>query len=182
MATLVVHHANKGGNDFRGSSNLATTFEVIIGLTRKHDVLAETTGGARFALEFTKFRDERSECVRPQDVELGRTDRDPEWLFHASEGELHQAIAHIIKAGKVSSAQELGQHLPKRLWPAANRQSSKPPGKSWCYDRFNEAVAAGAIDRTAATNAMRAARDAPLGAVDAFEDDPELPPGHPCSF
>jgi hypothetical protein len=168
MATLVVHHANKGGNDFRGSSNLATTFEVIIGLTRKNDVLAETTGGARFALDFTKFRDERSECVKSQDVELGRTNGDPEWLFHASEGELRQAIAHIIKAGKVSSPQELGQHLPKRLWPSSNRLTGKPPAKSWCYDRFNEAVAAGAIDRNQASNAMRAARDNPPE----FDDDP----------
>jgi hypothetical protein len=168
LATLVVHHANKGGSDFRGSSNLATTFEVIIGLTRKHDVLAETTGGARFALDFTKFRDERSECVRSQDVELMRVDGRPVWEFLASEGELHQAIAQIIRTGKVSSAAELGPHLPKRLWPASNRQTGKPPGKSWCYDRFNEAVAAGAIDRNQASNAMRAARDNPPE----FDDDP----------
>ena len=32
-AAILVHHSGKGGNDYRGSSKLATTFEVIAGLT-----------------------------------------------------------------------------------------------------------------------------------------------------
>lgn len=34
IACVLVHHSNKGGETFRGSSKLATTFEVIIGLMK----------------------------------------------------------------------------------------------------------------------------------------------------
>lgn len=53
IATILVHHANKGGKGMRGSTALETTFEVILGLKRPKVV---APGEACFHTEFTKFR------------------------------------------------------------------------------------------------------------------------------
>ena len=54
VATMLVHHANKTGEDFRGSSKLAATFETIIKLER----LKEETehGAAQFRVRWDKVR------------------------------------------------------------------------------------------------------------------------------
>lgn len=54
VATMLVHHANKTGEDFRGSSKLAATFETIILLER----LKEETehGAAQFRVRWDKVR------------------------------------------------------------------------------------------------------------------------------
>jgi hypothetical protein len=54
VATMLVHHANKTGEDFRGSSKLAATFETIILLER----LKEETehGVAQFRVRWDKVR------------------------------------------------------------------------------------------------------------------------------
>jgi hypothetical protein len=54
VATMLVHHANKTGEDFRGSSKLAATFETIIMLER----LKEETGhgAAQFRVRWDKVR------------------------------------------------------------------------------------------------------------------------------
>ncbi|OOY27920.1 hypothetical protein BMI90_08430 [Thioclava sp. L04-15] len=53
IATILVHHANKNGRDMRGSTALATTFEVILGLQRPK---VAAPGEACFQTVFTKFR------------------------------------------------------------------------------------------------------------------------------
>ncbi|MEX1662207.1 AAA family ATPase [Thioclava sp. 15-R06ZXC-3] len=53
IATILVHHANKGGKGMRGSTALETTFEVILGLQRPKVV---APGEACFHTNFTKFR------------------------------------------------------------------------------------------------------------------------------
>jgi putative DNA primase/helicase len=53
LTSILVHHARKDGKELRGSTALATTFEVIIGL--KKPVLPPP-GKACFNLEFDKFR------------------------------------------------------------------------------------------------------------------------------
>jgi RecA-family ATPase len=52
-AVILVHHANKGGGNYRGSTGIATTFEVIIGLTRPDDGVVDR---ADFRLQFDKHR------------------------------------------------------------------------------------------------------------------------------
>jgi hypothetical protein len=54
VATMLVHHANKTGEDYRGSSKLATTFETIIKLEPlREDV---EPGTAQFRVRWEKVR------------------------------------------------------------------------------------------------------------------------------
>jgi KaiC/GvpD/RAD55 family RecA-like ATPase len=54
VATILVHHANKTGEDFRGSSKLAATFETIIKL--EPDEQATDRSAAQFRARFQKVR------------------------------------------------------------------------------------------------------------------------------
>lgn len=74
-ACLLVHHTNKGGEEFRGSSRIATTFETLALLKattpppfgaeeeEQEEGEAETTTSA-FTLEWRKFRGRRDDSVR----------------------------------------------------------------------------------------------------------------------
>lgn len=53
LTSILVHHARKDGKELRGSTALATTFEVIIGLKRP---ALPPPGKASFNLVFEKFR------------------------------------------------------------------------------------------------------------------------------
>lgn len=70
VAAIVVHHSGKSGTTYRGSSKLATTFEVILGL-QSSEALAGHDGAA-FRLDWTKFRGERTDATRSRDVRLVR--------------------------------------------------------------------------------------------------------------
>ncbi len=54
IATILVHHANKTGDDFRGSSKLAATFETIIKLERLKEDAEQ--GEAQFRVRWDKVR------------------------------------------------------------------------------------------------------------------------------
>ncbi len=54
VATMLVHHANKTGGDFRGSSKLAATFETIILLERLREEAEH--GAAQFRVRWDKVR------------------------------------------------------------------------------------------------------------------------------
>jgi KaiC/GvpD/RAD55 family RecA-like ATPase len=60
VTTIVLHHANKGGSSYRGSTGIATTFEVIIGLQRPKTTAHDKT---EFTLAFEKFRGKRDESL-----------------------------------------------------------------------------------------------------------------------
>jgi AAA domain len=62
VAVIVVHHAGKNSKAFRGSSNIATTFERILGVVRNETAPA-TCIDATATLD--KFRDEVPEGFRP---------------------------------------------------------------------------------------------------------------------
>ena len=53
-AVLVVHHANKGGEQYRGSSKIPVMFDAIVRL--QPDTSAHDVDGAAFLLDFTKTR------------------------------------------------------------------------------------------------------------------------------
>ena len=57
VATMLVHHANKAGDNFRGSSKLAATFETIVKLERpESDTSAGDSDDARFRVAWQKVR------------------------------------------------------------------------------------------------------------------------------
>lgn len=177
IATILVHHANKGKSDFRGSSNLATTFETIMGLTPRNDAL-QLQEGARFNLDFTKYRDRRSALVRTQDVDLMHTEAGPVWRFEASAAELHDAIAAVLKSGKVTNIPDLVEHLPASFWPEANQRSGKRPAKTWCYDQVKTMVAAGVMTKGDVKAALRPWQEDDLGAArgDPYKQEEEAEP------
>ena len=67
IGCVLVHHSGKSGETYRGSSKLATTFEVILGLRAIEDM---ASSGAAFKLDWTKYRREPCEAVRSRDVRL----------------------------------------------------------------------------------------------------------------
>lgn len=71
IACILVHHTNKSGDNYRGSSKLATTFEVIQGL-KSVDPAAAPEGGIAFDVTWDKFRGKRfHEVTMPQTVRFG---------------------------------------------------------------------------------------------------------------
>ena len=62
IATILVHHSRKDGKEARGSSAIATTFEVIIGLEKPK---TPVIGKASFLLSFGKFRAKGDETLAP---------------------------------------------------------------------------------------------------------------------
>ena len=78
IGCVLVHHSGKDGGTYRGSSKLATTFEVILGLKPLDSVA--TSAGAAFRVEWTKYRREPCEAVRSREVRLVKgQDGAPRW-------------------------------------------------------------------------------------------------------
>jgi len=133
VGCVVVHHANKGGQHFRGNTMLATTFEVIIGLKQDRSRAAlDTSGTTRFALEWTKFRGRRDASVGDRSVHLGVSDGKPAWVSERQEDELLEALAALIKTSEHRTQEEVGRALPKHLWPG-----EAPPSAGWISKQFN---------------------------------------------
>lgn len=99
VATILVHHAGKSRtrNDFRGSSKLATTFEVIMGLKPMDESAKQTAWGTGFAIQWDKFRQKPDERVALMDVRLDTSDPDhPRWLFaEAEDADLMKLVAAV---------------------------------------------------------------------------------------
>jgi hypothetical protein len=68
IATILIHHANKVGKAFRGSTKLAATFEVILGLTETDEaVLSQSLA---FKIDWQQYRGKRNDATIPMKVQL----------------------------------------------------------------------------------------------------------------
>jgi len=104
-ACILVHHSGKKGNNYRGSSMMGTTFEVIIGLKPRDDAKART--GASFTIEWDKYRGEPDSRCAPMDVWL---DQDG-WHYESSvEDDLSLMLAELRK-GDYATQSELATAL-----------------------------------------------------------------------
>jgi hypothetical protein len=84
VACIMVHHAGKMGNTYRGSSNIGTTFERILGIIHDPEEAA-TKLSAKVKLE--KFRDEAPEGFSPEfHLELPKPEHGekPRWVVKDS--------------------------------------------------------------------------------------------------
>ena len=74
IACLLVHHTAKASDNYRGSSKLATSFDVMIGLKGVNCLReGESCDTTRFILSFTKYRGKKDESVsRELEVSLER--------------------------------------------------------------------------------------------------------------
>jgi KaiC/GvpD/RAD55 family RecA-like ATPase len=109
-ACVLVHHSGKTGEDYRGSSKLATTFEAIIGL-RPQESSAMSNGGATFRIEWTKFRRRRSEATRSRVVQLREGELGWQWDVQATEDDEIDRMLEALKTCLFTTQTALGQHL-----------------------------------------------------------------------
>jgi hypothetical protein len=89
VAVLLVHHSNKNGNTYRGSTSIAATFEIIMGLQKPDGAMVDQ---ADFLLKFDKHRARGSGKLAVRRFTLG----DAQWDVTEDQDELlHKLIAAI---------------------------------------------------------------------------------------
>jgi hypothetical protein len=110
VACILVHHAGKAGNDYRGSSKLATTFEVIIGLIRPegHPV----TDGAVFELLWKKYRGRPTATTRDAEMRLGETAEGVAgWTSKPTASSEMLAVVDAVRSGSFNTQQQIADAL-----------------------------------------------------------------------
>jgi RecA-family ATPase len=105
IATVLVHHANKGGLSFRGSSKLAATFEVILGLTKNEKAL--TQKGVSFKLAWEKYRGRQDDSTKAMDISLPQTEGVMRWEHTISDDEQCERLLAFLNSGDYISQDEL---------------------------------------------------------------------------
>lgn len=170
IAVIVVHHSGKSGQAFRGSSMLATTFEVIIGLTReKADDVLDTTGSAQFNLRWDKFRGRRDPTVGNRMVALRETFEGLAWTSEHPRDEVLHALAALVRSGRFTTRAAVGASLPPHLWPSEGKQ----PSAGWISNKFALLDAEGIMKASDVDRFLRAARNSD---ADEFPGDLPLDP------
>lgn len=108
LATLLVHHAGKDGNQ-RGTSGREDSLDTVIQLSKPPG--ADDREGCHFELTFTKSRSATGEDVAPLDVRLRTVNRALQWVYQPIElCKLDQA-QRLFNEGVISPsdiAEELG--------------------------------------------------------------------------
>lgn len=109
VGCILVHHSGKAGTSFRGSSKLATTFEVILGL--KSSPTVPGSFGTAMDLEWTKFRGKRSEAVEGRRVHLDEAGGVLSWHWKLSEHEEARQLVALVKTGEYRTQAQLATKL-----------------------------------------------------------------------
>ncbi len=110
VACVLVHHSGKDGGSYRGSSKLATTFEVILGLKPLEAVASAT--GAAFRVEWTKYRRAPCEAVRSREVRLvADAEGQPQWTAAATLDDDVRRLLAAVETCDFATQQELAVHL-----------------------------------------------------------------------
>ncbi len=110
VACILVHHAGKAGNEYRGSSKLATTFEVIIGLVRPDG--QPVTDGAVFELLWRKYRGRPTAATRDAEMRLAAgPDGAAEWSSKPTAGAEMLAVVDAVRSGQYSTQQQVAVAL-----------------------------------------------------------------------
>ncbi|TLU71259.1 AAA family ATPase [Lichenicoccus roseus] len=130
-ACILVHHSNKSGEAFRGSSKLAATFEVIIGLKRTDG--SRATSGTNFTLEWTKYRGQPTAATRAFEASFTSTDGPPRWTCRAALSEEISVLLEAVESCAYGSQNAVAEAL---AWDKTKVSKVK-----------NKAMAAGKITR-----------------------------------
>jgi hypothetical protein len=110
IATILLHHSSKGGENYRGSSKLATTFEVIMGLARATGV--ESRHPASFDLEFGKFRGERNSTIEATTAWLQRDQEGTlSWVHKVSESAELKMAVDAVRSCSFTTQKEMAEAL-----------------------------------------------------------------------
>jgi len=106
IACVLVHHSDKGGNNYRGSSKIATTFEWIVGLTKPKNVEAMTT---KFDVQWDKIRGKRDERIH-QGLTL-QLDERGKWQGGPAESVKCQKLIDLIWTYDYKTQEELAEAM-----------------------------------------------------------------------
>jgi len=152
VATILVHHAGKSKtrNDFRGSSKLATTFEVIMGLKPMDEADKQTAWGTGFAIQWDKYRQKPDERVGPMDVRLNTSDPElPRWVVTQAEDADLMKLVVAVKSCEYPT----DDALREKLFPNLKHKSQMSRLKQ-------RAIETKLIDRAHWAACMKDAREA----------------------
>lgn len=156
VATILVHHARKDGQEPRGSTALQTTFEVIIGLKRPS---VPVHGKASFVTTFGKFRGLGSNLTEARTWTLGETG----WIVDEDAEDFLNVLMAALEGRQCATQGELADRLG--VSPAKISRELK------------KLVALGRITRDgikAALGEARELREIDTGQLDT-DFDPEVP-------
>jgi len=163
VATVLLHHSSKGGDNYRGSSKLATTFEVIVGLTAAKGV--ESRHSSAFDMAFGKFRGKRNKTIEETTAWLiDAKEGALEWQWKASEDGQLRKLVDAVKSCNYSSQKELAAALGTNP-TAITRMKGKATAKDMISDRDWEKCLDVAREAGGAPEATR------LGDPEAVDDD-----------
>jgi hypothetical protein len=109
IACLLIHHTGKSGDNYRGSSRLATTFEIIMGLKKPEGERKGTD--AEFDLVWDKCRAKRSDETRGKRVWLAEVAGQSQWCFELSQDEELDSLVTAVRSGRFRTQRALGKHL-----------------------------------------------------------------------
>lgn len=110
IGCLLVHHSGKDGGTYRGSSKLATTFEVILGL-KPLDSVASAEGAA-FQLDWTKYRREPCEAVRSREVRLTKdAEGKPQWIATETMDDEMRTLLRAVETCSYPTQRALAEYL-----------------------------------------------------------------------
>jgi len=112
IGTVLVHHANKAGDNYRGSTAIAATFEVILGLRGTDDPREDRRNSAGFIIEPDKYRARRDDTMGKRKVFLvgdrwetdGLEDVQAERVVAAVRQRLYTSQAEVAEAIGLSPA------------------------------------------------------------------------------
>ena len=109
IGCVLVHHSGKSGDSYRGSSKLATTFEVIIGLTKIEG--SNPADGAAFKLDWTKYRRKPCDAVRSRNVQLIEVDGQMAWCNEISLDDDVRVLLKAVRSGDYRTGKEIAAAL-----------------------------------------------------------------------
>ncbi len=104
-ATLLVHHSDKSGKNYRGSSNLATTFAWVLGLAPTKEVAC---GAMDVTLEWHKTRNGANAATVPKRLRLVGTGAACRWEVGESDAHQTRALEQAIRSCGYVSLEEAG--------------------------------------------------------------------------
>ncbi|WEK51165.1 MAG: AAA family ATPase [Candidatus Kaistia colombiensis] len=134
LTTILVHHARKDGNAFRGSASIEVTFEVVLELQKP---AIARVGGASFVPRFGKFRQKTDERLLPRTWSL--TDDGWEVSDEVAVDE-DDPVVRCVKSLEFISQQEIVKHtglskgtVSKRIKKATEMGLLKPDEAGECF-------------------------------------------------
>lgn len=104
VACILVHHSNKSGKGYRGSTMLSTTFEVILSLQRPEGWTPDQ--GAAFELQWDKYRGKPDPRIAPLNVILEQAENS-QWRHSATHAPVLRQLIELVRSMDYATQKEV---------------------------------------------------------------------------